>query len=286
MFASSTPGPRRLPMQRYQAHIRKGAGMTVVDIERFTDDLAARSGQVIMPFFRSAMRADDKSDGGDFDPVTEADRGAEAVMRQMIKATFPDHGIAGEEFGEEDTDADYVWVLDPIDGTKAFISGLPLWGTLIGLMHKGQPVYGMMHQPFTGEHFIGDGQGARYRGPAGERRLHSRPCAELGEATISTTTPHMFKGAALDAYMRVERACRLHRYGYDCYAYCMVAAGHIDLVIEAGLKPCDILPLIPIITGAGGIITNWQGGPVTGGGDVVVAGDARIHAAALSLLSA
>ncbi|CAH1648558.1 histidinol-phosphatase [Chelatococcus asaccharovorans] len=260
--------------------------MTVVDIARFTDDLATRSGQVIMPFFRSALRAEDKSGGHDFDPVTEADRAAEALMRQLIRATFPAHGIAGEEFGDEQTDADYVWVLDPIDGTKAFIAGLPLWGTLIGLKHKGQPVYGLMHQPFTGERFVGDGQGARYRGPAGDHALKTRACASLAEATISTTSPHMFKGEALAAYRRVEEACRLHRYGYDCYAYCMVAAGHIDLVIEAGLKPCDILPLIPIITGAGGIVTDWQGNPVTDGGSVVVAGDARVHAAALSLLSA
>ncbi|MBS7696041.1 MULTISPECIES: histidinol-phosphatase [unclassified Chelatococcus] len=260
--------------------------MTVVDIARFTDDLASRSGQVIMPFFRSAIRADDKSDGRDFDPVTEADRAAEAVMRQMIKSTFPAHGISGEEFGEEETDAEYVWVLDPIDGTKAFISGLPLWGTLIGLKHRGQPVYGLMHQPFTGERFVGDGQGARYHGPAGDRALKTRACPSLAEATISTTSPHMFKGETLTAYKRVEEACRLHRYGYDCYAYCMVAAGHIDLVIEAGLKPCDIIPLIPIITGAGGVVTNWEGGPVTDGGSVVVAGDPRIHAAALSLLSA
>ena len=260
--------------------------MTAVDICRFIDELATRSGEAIMPFFRSALTADDKSGGLDFDPVTEADRAGEAVMRHMIKTTFPEHGIMGEEFADENAEADYVWVLDPIDGTKAFISGLPLWGTLIGLKHKDVPAYGMMHQPFTGERFSGDTRSARYRGPAGERALATRPCASLAEATISTTTPHMFSGKALEAYQRVERACRMHRYGYDCYAYCMLAAGHIDLVIETGLKPCDILPLIPIITGAGGIVTDWEGGPVRGGGSVVVAGDPRLHAMALSLLSA
>jgi myo-inositol-1(or 4)-monophosphatase len=260
--------------------------MTAVDISRFIDDLATQSGQAIMPYFRSALTAEDKSDGRDFDPVTEADRAGEAVMRHMIKTTFPDHGITGEEFADENAGAEYVWVLDPIDGTKAFISGLPLWGTLIGLKHKDTPAYGLMHQPFTGERFAGDGRSARYRGPAGERPLTTRSCASLAEATISTTTPQMFSGKTLEAYRRVESSCRFHRYGCDCYAYCMLAAGHMDLVIETNLKPCDILPLIPIVTGAGGIVTDWQGNPVTGGGNVVAAGDPRVHAMALKALSA
>jgi myo-inositol-1(or 4)-monophosphatase len=228
------------------------------------------------------MVAEDKSRGGAFDPVTEADRAAEVAMRQLIKRSFPTHGIIGEEFGAEREDADYVWVLDPIDGTRAFIAGLPTWGTLIGLNRAGRPVFGMMHQPFTGERFFGDGGSATFRGPGGERRLHTRRCASLGDAVMATTSPKLFSGNALRAYDRVESVARLARYGCDCYAYCMLAGGHIDLVVEAGLKPYDIAALIPII---GGVVTTWDGGPAANGGAIVAAGDRRVHAAALELLS-
>jgi len=258
--------------------------MSLIDFSHFVNELATLSGQAILPFFRTALSAESKGTGA-FDPVTEADRAAEAVMRQLIKRNFPTHGIIGEEFGDEAADADFVWALDPIDGTRAFISGLPTWGTLIGLMRGGRPAYGMMHQPFTGERFFGDGGGASYRGPGGERRLRTRRCASLAEATISTTSPALFDAAQRAAYDRVEARTRLARYGTDCYAYCMVAAGHIDLVIEAGLKPYDIVALIPIIEGAGGIVTAWDGGPAQGGGTVVAAGDRRIHQAALELLA-
>ena len=259
--------------------------MTAVDFAAFVDDLADLSGQTILPFFRSALVAENKATVGDFDPVTEADRAAEAAMRKRIRETFPAHGIEGEEYGTENTDAEFVWVLDPIDGTKAFISGLPLWGTLIGLKHNDTPAYGLMHQPFIGERFFGDGGETRYRGRGGERVLTTRRCASLAEATIATTSPRMFAAHEIEAYRRVESATRLARYGCDCYAYCMLAAGHIDIVIEAGLKPCDIVALAPIIEGAGGIVTTWDGGPVTQGGAIVAAGDPRMHEAALALLA-
>jgi len=259
--------------------------MGVIDFTSFVNELATLSGQAILPFFRSALPAEDKSRGGDFDPVTEADRAGEAAMRQLIKRTFPDHGIVGEEFGSEREDADFVWVLDPIDGTRAFIAGLPTWGTLIGLTRNGAPAFGMMHQPFTGERFFGDGGSAAYRGPGGERKLRTRRCASLKDAIVSTTSPKLFTGEHLRAYDRVESVARLARYGCDCYAYCMLAAGHIDLVIEAGLKPYDIVALIPIIEGAGGIVTSWDGGSAAHGGTVVAAGDRRVHAAAVELLS-
>jgi myo-inositol-1(or 4)-monophosphatase len=153
--------------------------MSAVDFASFVDDLATQSGATILPFFRTSLAATDKAPGGVFDPVTEADRASEVVMRQMIKSTFPEHGIIGEEYGSENEDAEFVWVLDPIDGTKAFISGLPLWGTLIGLTRNGRPCYGMMHQPFTRERFFGDGGVAKWRGPGGERILKSRACASL-----------------------------------------------------------------------------------------------------------
>jgi myo-inositol-1(or 4)-monophosphatase len=258
--------------------------MGLIDFSSFVNELATLSGQAILPFFRSSIAAEDKSRGGVFDPVTEADRAGEAAMRQLIKRSFPTHGIIGEEFGAEQEDADYVWVLDPIDGTRAFIAGLPTWGTLIGLSRARQPVFGMMHQPFTGERFFGDGGSATFRGPGGERRLRTRRCASLGDAIISTTSPKLFSGDELRAYDRVESVARLARYGCDCYAYCMLAAGHIDLVVESGLKPYDIVALIPIIEGAGGVVTAWDGGSAADGGSIVASGDRRVHVAALELL--
>jgi myo-inositol-1(or 4)-monophosphatase len=261
--------------------------MAPVDFSRFVEELADLSGRAILPFFRSAFGTDDKGRGGVFDPVTEADRAGEAAMRHLIKRTFPTHGIVGEEFGAERADAEYVWVLDPIDGTRAFMAGLPVWGTLIGLLRQGTPVYGLMHQPFTGERFFGDGGAASLRraGDAGStRQLKTRRCASLKDAIISTTSPRLFTGAALEAYDRVERVAKLARYGTDCYAYCMVAAGHIDVVIEAGLKPYDIVALIPIIEGAGGVVTTWDGGSAAEGGSIVAVGDRRLHAEVLELL--
>jgi histidinol phosphatase-like enzyme (inositol monophosphatase family) len=261
--------------------------MALIDFSQFVDDLATMSGRAILPFFRSAFGTDDKSRGGVFDPVTEADRAGEVAMRHLINRTFPAHGIVGEEFGAERDDAEYVWVLDPIDGTRAFMAGLPVWGTLIGLTRLGTPAYGLMHQPFTGERFSGDGGKAVFRrtdDPASERRLKTRRCPSLADAIVSTTSPRLFAGEALSAYDRVESAAKLARYGTDCYAYCMLAAGHIDVVIESGLKPHDIVALIPIIEGAGGVVTTWDGGPAAGGGSIVAVGDRRLHEPVLALL--
>ncbi len=258
--------------------------MTAIDFAAFVDQLAAVSGETIRPFFRTALGVENKSRSGGFDPVTAADRAAEAAMRALIKTTFPEHGILGEEFDAERPDAEYVWVLDPIDGTKSFICGMPAWGTLIALTRRGEPIYGMMHQPFTIEHFTGDGSAASYRGPAGDRVLRTRACAELKGAVLLTTSPLLMRGADRQCFGRVEGAVRLSRYGGDCYAYCMLAAGQVDLVIETELKPYDVLPLIPIIEGAGGIITSWENGRPHGGGRVIAAGDRRLHAQAMELL--
>ena len=259
--------------------------MSAIDFAAFVDQLATVSGEAILPFFRTTLSVENKNRGESFDPVTAADRSAEAAMRALIRKQFPEHGIVGEEYGSERTDAEYVWVLDPIDGTKSFISGMPAWGTLIALTRAGEPVYGMMHQPFTRERFTGDGGAAHYRGPNGERALRVRPCAGLADATLMTTSPLLMDDAERLAFGRVEATVQLSRYGGDCYAYCMVAAGHVDLVIEAGLKPYDVIPLIPIITGAGGVITTWDGGPAGAGGRIIAAGDARVHAAAMKLLN-
>src|SRR6195256_2098039 len=239
--------------------------MTAIDFSAFVNELASVSGETILPFFRTALTVEDKGRSGSFDPVTAADHAAETGMRSLIRRTFPDHGIIGEEYGRERADAEYVWVLDPIDGTKSFISGMPAWGTLIALLRSGEPVFGLMNQPFTRERFSGDGGRGHYRGPAGTRGLRGRSCADPPSA-------------------RVEEVVRLSRYGGDCYAYCMLAAGHVDLVIETELKPYDVLPLVPIIAGAGGIITTWEGGTPHGGGRIVAAGDKRVHAAALEVL--
>jgi myo-inositol-1(or 4)-monophosphatase len=259
--------------------------MTAIDFVAFVDQLAAVSGETILPFFRTALGVENKSSSGSFDPVTAADRAAEAAMRALINQTFPEHGITGEEFAAERPEAEYVWVLDPIDGTKSFICGMPAWGTLIALTRGGEPIYGMMHQPFTREHFAGDCSAANYRGPAGGRALRARACAGLEDAVLLTTSPLLMNDADRRSFARVEQAVRLSRYGGDCYAYCVLAAGHIDLVIETELKPHDVLALIPIIEGAGGIITTWENGRPYSGGRIIAAGDRRTHAAAMALLA-
>jgi len=258
--------------------------MTAIDFAAFVDELATVSGETILPFFRTSLGVENKNVAGGFDPVTAADRAAEGAMRALITRTFPEHGIVGEEYGAERGDAEYVWVLDPIDGTKSFIAGMPAWGTLIALTRHGKPVFGMMHQPFTRERFFGDGEAATYRGPAGNRELRVRSCAALGEALMFTTSPLLMNEADRAAFQRVEKAVRLSRYGGDCYAYCMLAAGLVDLVIETELKPHDVAALVPIIIGAGGLITTWDNGPAQGGGRIVAAGDKRVHAQALELL--
>jgi myo-inositol-1(or 4)-monophosphatase len=258
--------------------------MTAIDFAAFVDELATVSGDAILPLFRASFALDNKQPGG-FDPVTAADRAAENAMRSRIRKAFPEHGIIGEEFGDERTDAEYVWVLDPIDGTKSFINGMPTWGTLIGLMRFGEPVFGLMHQPFMRERFSGDGGAARYRGPAGQRALRTRACARLGDALLQTTSPRLMNASDRAKFERVEDAAKLSRYGGDCYAYCMLAAGQVDLVIETELKPHDIIPLLPILAGAGALVTTWENGPPQRGGRIVAAGDPRVHQAALAMLN-
>ena len=260
--------------------------MTVIDFTAFIGRLATASGETILPFFRTSLSVENKNKGNDLDPVTEADRAAEAVMRRMIKDSFPRHGIVGEEFGSERADAEYVWVLDPIDGTKSFIAGMPIWGTLIALMHNGAPVFGMMHQPYIGERFSGDSGSARYEGPSGKRKLSVRRCASLADATLFTTSPLLMKEPDRERFKHIEREVRLSRYGGDCYAYCMLASGHLDLIIETELKPYDVAALIPIVNGAGGIMTTWEGEPAQNGGRIIAAGDKRVHEAAMKLLNA
>ncbi len=250
----------------------------------FLERLAAAAGEAILPHFRSNGAIENKLDGG-FDPVTAGDRAGEAAMRTLINAEFAAHGILGEEYGNERIDAEHVWVLDPIDGTRSFITGLPTWGTLIGLKSGNWPSLGMMAQPYINEAYAGDGESAWYSGPIGTRQLKTRACATLSDAVLFTTTPRILKPLELEAYDRIEAEARLARYGTDCYAYCMVAAGLADLVIETGLQAYDIVALVPIIEGAGGVVTTWTGGSPVNGGRIVACGDKRLHEIVLKRLS-
>ena len=240
-----------------------------------------------MPYFRKPIAIKNKAGAGGFDPVTAADRAAERVIRKSIAETYPDHAIQGEEFAALAGHGRYRWVIDPIDGTRAFITGSPLWGILIGLNRDGQPLLGVMSQPFTGERFWSDSRRARWRGPDGKaRRLGTRACPDLAEAVLTSTHPDLFSGEGeVSAFAALKGRVRMTRFGGDCYGYCMLAAGFVDLVVEAGLKPYDVMALIPIIEGAGGIITTWEGKPATEGGRIVAAGDARLHKQALAVLS-
>lgn len=250
----------------------------------FLPELAALAARVVLPWFRQPLSVTDKG-GRHFDPVTRADREAEQALRAAILARYPDHSILGEEFDEQVGSSAYRWVIDPIDGTRAFISGVPTWGTLVGLCEDNQPVLGMMSQPFVGEIFIGGG--ARATLLRGEQAvdLRTRATPSLAQASLFATTPEMFSGAEWAAFQRVSAAVRLTRFGIDCYAYCLLAAGHIDLVIEAGLGFYDIAPLVPIITAAGGQVSDWRGAPVRTGGRVIAAANASLHASALALLA-
>ena len=249
----------------------------------FMRRLASAAAAETLPRFRQSGAVADKG-GGRFDPVTEADREAEQAIRRLIRAEFPDHGILGEEFGAENMESPYCWVIDPIDGTRSFISGIPLWGTLVGLTLEGDAVAGMMAQPYTGELFWASGGRAWFDGPGGQRRLSTRKTTTLGDATLCTTTPALFRDGRRRAYDRLEAAVRLPRYGTDCYAYAMVAAGQVDLVVEVGLQSYDIVALIPIIEAAGGRVTDWSGGPAEKGGEIVAAATPELHAATLEML--
>jgi inositol-phosphate phosphatase/L-galactose 1-phosphate phosphatase/histidinol-phosphatase len=242
--------------------------------------LADAAGDAIRPYFRQPLAIDDKAD---LTPVTAADRAAEQRMRSLIESRFPDHGIIGEEFGRMREDAEFVWVLDPIDGTKSFISGVPLFGTLIALAHAKRPVLGVIDQPISRERWVG---AAGCPTTLNGGMVHCRDCPELAAATLFATTPDMFRGEEAGGFARVSNAVKLTRFGADCYAYGLLAAGFIDLVLEAGLKPYDFCAMVPIVEGAGGVATDWRGADLdlASDGRVLVAGDHRAHRAALALL--
>jgi histidinol phosphatase-like enzyme (inositol monophosphatase family) len=256
----------------------------MTEFEAFAVELAREAARVTLPFFRSDIGHEDKGGARGFDPVTEADKQAEAAIRRMIAARYPDHGVIGEEYGEDRPDAEHVWVLDPIDGTRAFIAGLPLWTTLIALRSAGQPVVGVIAQPYLDEIFLGGQSGARLLRGAGETPLAVRPCEKLTDAVISTTDPDIFTGSELGAWTQVRAAARLARLGCDAYAYAMLAAGRIDLVAETSLKPWDWSALVPVIEAAGGKVVNWLGAAPDDGGQILAVGDDRLIDQALVTL--
>lgn len=251
----------------------------------FLTKLARAAAAETLPRFRARGDVINKKAGG-FDPVTEADRAAEQVIRDRIAEAFPDDGIVGEEFGAKGAGRPRQWIIDPIDGTRAFISGLPVWGTLVGLTVDGRAHCGLMHQPFTDELFLADGEGAvLVHGDRAPETLATRATTALDQATVFTTTPELYRGRHAERFERLRYAVRMTRYGCDCYAFAMVAAGHTDIAIEPGLAPHDIVALIPIIEKAGGVITTWEGGRAEQGGDVIAAATPELHARALEILA-
>ena len=253
----------------------------------FANRLADTSGAVIRPLFRQRIDVAHKQGVHDFDPVTEADKGAERAIRDLLAGERPEDGILGEEYGEQKGTSGYRWILDPVDGTRAFITGRHEWGSLIALEQGGKPVLGILDQPVLGERFTGV-NGAAYLSQGGKsQRLEVRACAALSDAVLCATDPGAyFTKEQLAAFLRVDRGVKMTRYGGDCYLFAALALGFVDIVIEANFQAWDVAALIPLVEGAGGIITDWNGGSAQSGKSILATGDRRIHDAALALLKA
>ncbi|MCB1479563.1 MAG: histidinol-phosphatase [Tepidamorphaceae bacterium] len=257
-------------------------------IEILLHELADLSGKAAMAHFRARPGVTDKAGKSQrFDPVTAADREAEAAIRAHLAAHRPEDAILGEEMDDIEGTSGYRWVVDPIDGTRAFISGLPVWGTIIGLEKDGEPVAGLFHQPFTTERFWAVGGKAWMRvGTQLPEPIATSDIGQLPAATLMTTSPRIFESGEQDAYDRMEAAVQLARYGCDGYAYCMLASGQIELVVESGLKAFDVCGLVPIVQAAGGVMTSWTGGPAHQGGRILASANETLHKAAMPVLNA
>lgn len=251
----------------------------------FAIELAQATRAIVLPMFRTPMAVDNKLTGG-FDPVTQADRAAEKVMRTMIEERYPDHGIFGEEFGEKTGSSDFTWILDPIDGTRSFICGTPTWMTLVGVKHAGRMVAGAAGQPFTDEVFAGTAAGSHLLRANQTTGLRCTSETDLTRVLAGTTAPSLFRKYGHEArLMRIEDAVQSVRYDADAYFHCMVAAGQLGISLDTGLQSYDIAALIPIVEGAGGIVTTWDGGDPCDGGDILVAANKPLHEQAMALLA-
>lgn len=265
------------------------------DLLRFCYAITKDAGAQSLDYFRKPYAVENKLADA-FDPVTDADRAVEKNLRNALEQRFPEHNILGEEFGVTDRQSPYCWVIDPIDGTRSFISGMPVWGVLLGLLLDGEPVLGVMHQPYTGETFIAhspdfDRQAWFMRNQFScEQPLRVSQVHELADATLCATHPEIFADAegldnAFERFQKLANATQLMRYGGDCYCYAMLAMGQIDLVVETGLQAYDILPLIPLVEAAGGVISDWKGEPLRSGGHAVAAASPELHRQALDVLN-
>lgn len=278
--------PRKFCIETPHMNDNLLGGLDPAAVRKTLLDAADVAAAMTLPRFRTNLAVDNKWTEG-FDPVTEADREAEWAIRELISGRFPDHRLVGEEWDPKETGSRFAWIIDPIDGTRAFITGVPVWGTLIGLAVDGRAVAGLMAQPFTGEVYLSLPGEARYHRGAASQPLRTSTVTELAKAKLTATSPDLFRrrGSDLSApWAAISEAALTVRYGLDCYGYCLLAAGHIDLVVEAGLKDVDIAPLIPIIENAGGVVTTWDGGPAEAGGNCVAAATPELHAAALVVL--
>ena len=259
----------------------------ISDLTAFAEELADLSGRTILPHFRQQIAVVNKHETGGFDPVTAADREAEDEIRKRIRLRYPAHGVMGEEHGFEKGTAPLTWVIDPIDGTRAFVCGMAQWGTLIALNDGTRPIIGVLDQPYTRERWVASNGSSRFHRARGDTiSLRTRRCGSLKDAVLSTTSPvGYFSEAEQDAFWRLSGRTRLTRFGGDCYAYGLLAMGFIDVIVESALQPWDIQALIPIVENAGGRVTNWDGGPALEGGQVIACGDPSLHAAVMETLA-
>ena len=252
--------------------------MIPLELKQFAITVIKQAGALTLPYFRNreAISVSNKAEGLGFDPVTLADKSCEQYIRSKIAETYPDHAICGEEYHQNGS-SDWEWVIDPIDGTRAFLSGFLHWGVLLGLKVKQKPVLGFLYQPFTRELFVGDNQSAQWIFEGRTLQMGTSSCDSLQEATLTTTDPRLFLDSQEQSkYKRVEQQARLVRYGNDCYQYAMLAHGQVDVVLEVNLNPWDIQPLVPIVKGAGGSVVNWEGGEDLSAGQVVAAANPSI----------
>jgi myo-inositol-1(or 4)-monophosphatase len=254
------------------------------ELTRFAIVLAGASAAAILPYFRRNAAVEVK-DGPDWDPVTEGDRAGERAIRALIEERYPDHGINGEEYGVKEGRSGFTWILDPVDGTRAFVCGMPTWATLIGLSFEGRPVIGLMNQPFVGEMFYGSPEGAWIDTRGESHPIRTRRGVTLAAAAVGTTAPELYRDARdREVLERLKARARMVRYGGDAYFFALVAAGHLDIAMDANMQAYDIAPLLPIVAGAGGVFAEWNGGEAAKGGSVITAGSRLLLDEALAAI--